>query len=79
LIQTFFLYALLYDVQAEPKAERARQILLSIEHGELLASTSTFTWDEVVWVTSKVMGKIEGISQGGSCLGFQTWILLTLT
>ena len=34
------------------------------------ALTSTLTWDEVVWVVSKVMGRNEGVSQGKKLLGF---------
>ena len=65
-----FIYPVLYTIEAEPKAKKARQILLSIEKGELQAYTSTLTWDEVVWVVSKKMGRSEGINQGQKLLGF---------
>ena len=65
-----FIYAILYEAATEPRAKKAKQILLSIEKGELAAYTSTLTWDEVVWVVSKTMGKNEGVSQGQKLLGF---------
>jgi len=65
-----FIYPVLYSIEAEPKARKAKEILLSIEKGEFPAYTSTLTWDEVVWVISKTMGRSEGISQGQKLLGF---------
>jgi uncharacterized protein len=65
-----FLYAILYEVESEPKAKKAKQILLSVEKAELVAYTSTLTWDEVVSVVSKTLGKNEGVSQGQKLLGF---------
>jgi predicted nucleic acid-binding protein len=65
-----FIYPILYTMEAEPKAKKAKQILLSIEKGELPAYTSTLTWDEVVWVISKTLGRSEGINQGQKLLGF---------
>jgi len=65
-----FIYPILYNAAIEPKAKRAKEILLSIERGEVSAYTSILTWDEVVWVVSKAMGKNEGISQGQKLLGF---------
>ena len=64
-----FIYPILYD-EEEPKAKKAKQILVSIEKGELRAYTSTLTWDEVVWVVRKTMGKDVAISQGQKLLGF---------
>ena len=65
-----FIYPVLYTEDVEPKVKRAKEILLSIEKGELLAYTSTLTWDEIVWVISRTMGRTEGISQGQKLLGF---------
>ena len=73
-----FIYPILYAEETEPKAKQAKQILLSIEKGELSAYTSTVTWDEVVWVVKKTMGRDEAISQGEKLLGFLNlrWIIL---
>jgi predicted nucleic acid-binding protein len=65
-----FIYPILYQIDAQPKAKYAKEILLEIENGELLAFTSTLTWDEVAWVVSKTMGRSEGIAQGQKLLGF---------
>ena len=65
-----FIYPILYSADVEPKVKKAKQILLDIEKGELPAFTSTLTWDEVVWIVSKTMGRNEGLSQGHKLLGF---------
>lgn len=65
-----FLYSVLYSPDLEPKAKRAKEILQKIENKELSAATSTLTWDEVVWVATKLLGRSGGISQGQKLLGF---------
>jgi uncharacterized protein len=71
-----FIYPIIYDVAQEPKVKRANEILHSIARGELQAFTSTLTWDEVVWVVRKTMGREEAVSQGKKLLGFSNlqWI-----
>jgi predicted nucleic acid-binding protein len=65
-----FLYPVLYQAETQPKAKTAKEILLKIENGSLSAFTSTLTWEEVVWVVSKVMTRNDGIAQGQKLLGF---------
>ena len=65
-----FLYPVLYLPELEPKAKKAKEILQKIENKELFAATSTLTWDEVVWVTTKLLGRSCGIAQGQKLLGF---------
>lgn len=65
-----FLYPALYPADTQPKAKKAKELLLKIESGELLAATSTLTWDEVVWVATKLLGRTDGIAQGQKLLGF---------
>jgi predicted nucleic acid-binding protein len=65
-----FLYPALYRADTQPKAKKAKEILQKIESGELLAATSTLTWDEVVWVATKLLGRTDGIAQGRKLLGF---------
>lgn len=65
-----FVYPVIYSVEAQEKARRAKEVLLKIERGELSAYTSTLTWDEVVWVVSRVLGRDDGINQGRKLLGF---------
>ena len=65
-----FLYSVLYSPDLEPKAKRAKEILQKIENKELSAATSTLTWDEVVWVATKLLGRSGGIALGQKLLGF---------
>jgi hypothetical protein len=65
-----FIYPAIYQAEAQPKAKKAKEILLKIENGELAAYTSTLTWDEVVWVVTRVLGRDDGIRQGKKLLGF---------
>jgi uncharacterized protein len=72
-----FIYPILYAEEQEPKVKQAKKILQRIEHGEIPAYTSTLTWDEVVWVVRKSMGREVAISQGQKLLGFLNlkWIV----
>ncbi len=65
-----FLYSVLYSPDLEPKAKRAKEVLQKIENKELIAATSTLTWDEVVWVAIKLLGRSDGIALGQKLLGF---------
>ena len=65
-----FIYPVIYQTEAQQKAKKAKEILHKIENGELSAYTSTLTWDEVVWVVSRVMDRNDGIAQGRKLLGF---------
>jgi hypothetical protein len=65
-----FIYPVIYGPEAQEKARNAREILLRIEKGELKAYTSTLTWDEVVWVVGRALGRDDGTSQGRKLLGF---------
>ena len=65
-----FLYSTLYSPDLEPKAKRAKEILQKIENKELPAATSTLTWDEVVWVATKLLDRRSGVTLGQKLLGF---------
>jgi predicted nucleic acid-binding protein len=65
-----FIYPVIYQAESEPKAKQAKDILYRVETGKIDAYTSTLTWDEVVWVISKTMGRNEGVNQGKKLLGF---------
>jgi len=65
-----FIYPAIYRTETQQKARKAKEILHRIESGEITAYTSTLTWDEVVWVVSRVLGRDDGIRQGGKLLGF---------
>ena len=64
-----FIYPVLYE-ERNLKAKNSKIILLSIEKGELSAYTSTLTWDEVVWIIRKTLGRDQAIDQGKKLLGF---------
>jgi predicted nucleic acid-binding protein len=66
-----FIYPILYSEEIEPKAKTALDLLRKVASGELSAYTSTITWDEVIWVVRKAMGKSEAENQGQKLLGFQ--------
>ena len=65
-----FIYPVIYQTETQSKAKKAKEILLNIENGNISAYTSTLTWDEVVWVISKLLGRNDGITQGRKLLGF---------
>jgi predicted nucleic acid-binding protein len=65
-----FIYPALYSIETDPRVKRAGEILKNIAKGELVAFTSTLTWDEVVWAVRKTMGKHEALDQGQKLLGF---------
>ena len=65
-----FIYPAIYSTETQEKAMKAKEILLKIEKGELSAYTSTLTWDEVVWVISRTLGRDDGTNQGRKLLGF---------
>lgn len=65
-----FIYPVIYPTDVQQKARKAKEILHKIERGELSAYTSTLTWDEVVYVVSRTMGRDDGINQGKKLLGF---------
>jgi hypothetical protein len=65
-----FIYPVIYQTESQQKAKKAKDILLKIEKGEISAHTSTLTWDEVVWVVGKLLGRNDGINQGKKLLGF---------
>ncbi len=73
-----FLFPILYAEEQEPKVKPAKQILHSIEKGDLSAYTSTLAWAEVVWIVRKAMGKEVSVSQGQKLLGFSNlkWITI---
>jgi predicted nucleic acid-binding protein len=65
-----FIYPVIHQTESQQKAKKAKETLLKIENGEISAYTSTLTWDEVVWVVSKLLSRDDGIKQGKKLLGF---------
>ncbi len=63
-----FLYPVLYNDLEE--SEIAKKILAQIESKEIKAYTSTLTWDEVSYVTEKLLGKTDAIEVGKKFINF---------
>lgn len=63
-----FIFPVIYE--RVPKAERAEKVLRRIASGGLKAYTSTLTWNEVTWVTYRVLGRADSIEIGKKFLTF---------
>lgn len=63
-----FIFPIIYE--DIPKAEKAKEILRDIEKRRITAYTSILTWDEVVWVVFKVLGKADSIEISKKLLKF---------
>jgi len=65
-----FLYPILYDVDNNDEAKRAEQFLGKVARSEISGITSVLTWDEVVWITQKNLGKDDASKIGKEFLIF---------
>ncbi|MDG6925896.1 MAG: type II toxin-antitoxin system VapC family toxin [Nitrososphaerota archaeon] len=61
------------------RAAGAVRVLERIEKGTITAFTSVLTWDEVVWVVSKLMGEADGKQVGRKLLTFPGLRFLDVT
>jgi predicted nucleic acid-binding protein len=57
-----FISSLIYE--RSEKAMNSKRVLASVEKGEVAAYTSTLTWDEVVWVVRRVLGRADSVQAG---------------
>ncbi|MDG7022756.1 MAG: type II toxin-antitoxin system VapC family toxin [Nitrososphaerota archaeon] len=57
-----FISPLIYERSSDSIG--SRKVLAAIEKAEVTAYTSTFTWDEVVWVVRRVLGRADSIQVG---------------
>ncbi len=62
-----FITSILYE---DSKYENVRNVLIKIEKGEIIAYTSTLTWDEVTWIIFKMMGKADSLAAGRKLITF---------
>lgn len=65
-----FIYPILLDAKSDRKAELCRNILLKIADGSISAATSAITWDEIVWVVRKTLGRDVAVREGEKFLEF---------
>ncbi|MBI4181376.1 MAG: PIN domain-containing protein [Candidatus Aenigmarchaeota archaeon] len=71
-----FLLPLLYQ---DKRSAAARSVLVRVATGEMSAATSLLTWDEVVRVVQKTLGKDVARAEGRKLLGFPHLRFLDLT
>jgi predicted nucleic acid-binding protein len=65
-----FIYPVIYDENRIVEANVSKSILLKIVNGEIKACTSYLTWDEIVYVISRVSGQDNGKQAGSNFLLF---------
>jgi len=65
-----FIYPVIYNESTEKLAKEAKKILVKIAEGDLEASTSFLTWDEIVWVVRKTVDKRSAVKEGEKFLQF---------
>lgn len=63
-----FLYPVLY--QDLPEIKYSLEVLSSIERRDIEAYTSTLTWDEVSYVSERVLGRTDAIEIGKKFMNF---------
>jgi len=74
-----FLVPMLYEYRV-PAAASAARLLESVARWSRKVSTSTLTWDEVVYVVRRVLGVEDSIAKGAGLLAFPnlTWLRVDL-
>ncbi|MHA1719784.1 MAG: type II toxin-antitoxin system VapC family toxin [Promethearchaeota archaeon] len=65
-----FLNPILYDSKSNPEAARAEEFLKKIVFKDVEAFTSIISWDELVWVVRKLIGRDISIKKGQEFLIF---------
>ncbi len=65
-----FIYPLIYDENEVAEARLSKSILSRVVKGEIKAGTSCLTWDEVVYVVSRVSGWGDAKKAGSKLLLF---------
>jgi predicted nucleic acid-binding protein len=65
-----FIFPVIRTENHSHKVSKSKEILARIETGKLVAYTSWLTWDEVVWVVMKTLGKGDSLQVGQKLLNF---------
>jgi uncharacterized protein len=63
-----FISPVIYERSSE--ATNSKKVLAAVERGEVTAYTSTLTWDEVVWVVRRVLGRADSIQAGEKLVSY---------
>jgi uncharacterized protein len=72
-----FISPLIYEHSTH--AKDSKMVLTSVEKGMVTAYTSTLTWDEVVWVVRRVLGRPDSIQAGEKLLAFPNLRFVTIS
>ncbi len=64
-----FIYPAIYD-QKIREAKKSKEFLTKIASGQLVAYTSTLSWDEVVWIVRKIDSVDASLKVGRLLLNF---------
>ncbi len=73
-----FIYPVIYDEKSVKKAAAAKRVLVKIAEGTIDASTASLTWDELVWVARKILGKEIAEAEGKKFLEFPNLKILNV-
>jgi len=65
-----FIRPIISDQDYSEAATACKKVLSAIENGKVVAYTSALTWDEVVYVVRKVLGKADSTQSGEKFLKF---------
>ena len=65
-----FLNPILYNIEINEEAKRAEIFLNKLAKREISGITSILTWDELVWIIRKNIGKEDAIKKGKEFLVF---------
>lgn len=74
-----FIYPVIYEAEKSPNVSKAKEILRKIERNRIIAYTSTLTWDEVVWVVKRTLGKADSLEIGRKLLRFPNLRLIDVS
>ena len=72
-----FIYPVIYE-ESISKAKKAKEVLLRVATKEMEGFTATLTWDEIVWVTKRLLGESDAVEQGKKFLTFPNLNLVTV-
>ena len=63
-----FIFPIIYE--GSRRTAGPRRVLGMVESGEVTAYTSTLTWDEVVWVVRRFLGRPDSVQAGEKLMLF---------
>ena len=59
-----FIRPLVSEERSSTNVAACMRVLSAVEGGKIVAYTSTLTWDEVVYIVRRVLGKVDSIQAG---------------